>query len=46
VSSIDGPGDNTTSLRYADISERFAQAVQPIVEKFEREMEDKYTEQF
>lgn len=46
VSSIDGPGDNTTSLRYADISERFAQAVQPIVDKFEREMEDKYTEQF
>lgn len=46
VSTIDAPNDNTTSMRYADISERFAQAVQPIVRKFEREMEDKYTEQF
>lgn len=46
VSTIDAPNDNTTSMRYADISERFAQAVQPIVIKFEREMEDKYTEQF
>lgn len=46
VSAIDAPHDDATSLRYADISERFAQAVQPIVEKFEREMEDKYTEQF
>ena len=46
VSTIDAPNDNTTSLQYADISERFAQAVQPIVRKFEREMEDKYTEQF
>lgn len=46
VSTIDAPNDSTTSMRYADISERFAQAVQPIVRKFEREMEDKYTEQF
>lgn len=46
VSTIDAPHDNSTSLRYADISERFAQEVKPIVEKYEREMEDKYTEQF
>lgn len=46
VSTIDAPNDNTTSMRYAEISERFAQAVQPIVIKFEREMENKYTEQF
>lgn len=46
VSTIDAPNDSTTSMRYADISERFAQAVQPIIEKYEAEMADKYTEQF
>lgn len=46
VSAIDGPGDNSTSLRYAEISERFAREVQPIIEKYEAEMADRYTEQF
>ena len=46
VSSIDAPRDNATSMRYAEISERFAQEVQPIIEKYEAEMADKYTETF
>lgn len=46
VSSIDAPRDNATSMRYAEISERFAQEVQPIIEKYEAEMAEKYTETF
>lgn len=46
VSSIDAPRDNNTSMRYAEISERFAQEVQPIIDKYEAEMADKYTETF
>ncbi len=46
VNSIDAPHDNATSMRYAEISERFAQEVKPIVEKYEAEMAEKYTETF
>lgn len=46
VNSIDAPHDNTTSMRYAEISERFAQEVQPIIDKYEAEMANKYTETF